>query len=506
MTIKQKVAYIWGPVTSFNGPLAAHLVKRGWHVHFACKSTLNLLSLSPLDLKTQAQNMLHAALGGKENERVFKDRLKVVEPAEAIRFHNYDAIIFSALPPNFDESRAPRAPLAGSDFKAIIKAFRGTPTFIISSLWGGVQKDGVVPEELEFARRKPLTTWENTCQQYEQRILESLSGTESPWYLVRLPLISGDTRSGESIKHAGINTLLKEIDQEVSKPLFPAASLKLTYNPDSTLWFLPVDIAVNTFFNFIEDEQRPRICNLVSTQTTLNREWLSHLAESVNCPEVQAVEQDGLNLPDTLRKLLVDDVQVKTRNLYEVVGRYHLPPMRLDKEYFVKLMESARTHNWGEHVAPLDEQHTLDYSEQLAHYYFEKFVPERIEHGALKDARINGTSIGFHLRAGSIHGWLLRSKSNGEPEVVPFDPSLDKPDICFHFSGMTLTRLIQNKMHLQRAVIMREVEAQGNLFQLWRITSTIDKFLRENPIASKDVPGELQTSAFGHAFAEAEAD
>jgi hypothetical protein len=36
---------------------------------------------------------------------------------------------------------------------------------------------------------------------------------------------------------------------------------------------------------------------------------------------------------------------------------------------------------------------------------------------------------------------------------------------------------------------MRDVEAQGNLFQLWRITSTIEKFLRDNPIASKDVPG-----------------
>ncbi len=495
MTITQKTAYIWGPVTSFNGPLAAYLVKRGWHVHFACKSSLSLLSLSPLDLKTQAQSMLYAALGGKENERVFKDRLKVVEPAEAVKHHNYDAIIFSALPPNFDEARSPRAPLAGADFKAIMKAFRGTPTFIISSIWGGVQKDGVVPEELEFTRRKPLSNWEGICQQYEQRVLENLSGSESPWYLVRLPLLSGDTKTGESIKYDGIYTLLKEILQETSKPFFPAASLKLAYNPDSTLWFLPVDVAVNTFFHYIEDEARPRICNLVSTQTTLNREWLTHLAESLNCQEIKCSEQDGLNLPGTLRKLLLDNVQVKTRNLFEVAGRYQMPPMRLDKDYFDKMIQSGKSHNWGEHVTVIDEPSVLDYSEQLAHYYFERFVPERIEHGALKDAKINGTSIGFHLRAGSVHGWLLRSRPNGEAEVVPFDPSLHKPDICFHFSGTTLSRLIQNKMQLQRAVIMREVEAQGNLFQLWRITSTIDKFLRENPVVSKDVPELAQIYA-----------
>ena len=61
--MSQKVAYIWGPVTSFNGALAAHMARKGWQVHFACKSSLNLLSLSPLDLRTQAQSLLEAALG-----------------------------------------------------------------------------------------------------------------------------------------------------------------------------------------------------------------------------------------------------------------------------------------------------------------------------------------------------------------------------------------------------------------------------------------------------------
>jgi hypothetical protein len=112
----QKVAYIWGPVTSFNGPLAALLVMKGWHVHFACKSSLNLLSLSPLDLRTQAQTLLDAALGGRDKARAFKDRLKLVDPTEALKNTNYDAIIFGALPPNFDESRSPRAPWSGADF------------------------------------------------------------------------------------------------------------------------------------------------------------------------------------------------------------------------------------------------------------------------------------------------------------------------------------------------------------------------------------------------------
>jgi putative sterol carrier protein len=491
----QKVAYIWGPVTSFNGPLAALLVMKGWHVHFACKSSLNLLSLSPLDLRTQAQTLLDTALGGRDKARAFKDRLKLVDPSEALKNTNYDAIIFGALPPNFDESRSPRAPWSGADLKTILKTFKSVPIFVVSSIWGGVQKDGVVPEELEFARRKPLSNWEGICQQYEQRVLESLAGNESPWFLVRLPLISGDTRTGEAVKFSGIYTLLKELVSEGAKPFFGkgAQSIKLAYNPDSTLCFLPVDVAVNTFYRIIEDEARPRICNLVSTHMTLNREWLSYVAAAQGWEEIVSAESDGLNLPATLRKLLLDDVQVKTRNLFEVAGRYQLQPIRLEKEYFQKLIERAKQENFGAPAPEIAEVNPLDYTEQLAKYYFEKFVPEKISQGALANARIDDVSIGFHLRAGAIHGWILkRNQATADLTINQFDPGSGKPDICFHFSGMTLSRLIQNKMHLHRALLMREVEVEGNLFQLWKIVSAIDKFLRDNPISGQDIRSQIE--------------
>ncbi|MBK9203106.1 MAG: SCP2 sterol-binding domain-containing protein [Candidatus Obscuribacter sp.] len=496
-----KTAYIWGPVTSFNGPLAALLVMKGWHVHFACKSSLNFLSLSPLDLTTQAQTMLDSALGGKDNARTFKDRLKLVEPSE-IKNQHYDAIIFSALPPNFDESRSPRAPWTGADFRSIAKTFKGVPTFIISSLWGGVQKDGVVPEELEFARRKPLSQWENTCQQYELRLLESLSETESPWYLVRLPLLTGDTKSGATIKFAGIYSLIKELQQTLTKPIYAGQlsqnhkldKLKLTYNPDSTLWFLPVDVAVNTFFRILEDESRPRICNLVSTQMTLNREWLNHLGQTLGVEELIAAEPDGLNLSNTMRKLLLDDVQVKTRNLFEVSGRYQLLPVRLDREYLQKLLLYAQEHHWGEPQNPYVEDSGLDYSEKVAHYYFEQFVPEKIRQGALKNAKINGTKIGFKLKASSGQGWLLKSGSGELPEVTHFDPTFDKPDVCFYFSGMTLARLIQKKMHLKKALLMKEVTVEGNMLSVLKVAGTIEKFLQDFPLNPQDLIKSQQES------------
>lgn len=484
-----KTAYIWGPVTSFNGPLAAGLVLKGWHVHFACKSSLNFLSLSPLDLTTQAQTLLDAALGGKEQARTFKDRLKLVDPSE-VKNQHYDAIIFSALPPNFDEARGARAPWTGADFRTMARNFKGVPTFIVSSLWGGIQKDGVVPEELEFARRKPLSHWETTCQQYEQRLLENLSASESPWYMVRLPLLSGDTKTGTTLKMAGIYNLIKELKQALAKPLKSSSQLKLAYNPDSTLWFLPVDVAVNTFLRILDDENRPRICNLVSTQTTLNREWLSHLARALKADEIVAAEPDGLNLSNTIRKLLLDDVQVKTRNLFEVSGRYQLLPVRLDEDYLQKLISYAESVHWGEPQPPAStaEGSQVDYSEKVARFYFERFVPEKIAQGALNDAKINGSSVGFKLRASSFPGWLLKNAPDGStPQICVLDPAFDKPDVCFHFSGMTLAGLIQKKIHLSKALLMKEVTVEGNMLQVFKIAGTIEKFLKEFPLTQQDL-------------------
>ena len=54
--------------------------------------------------------------------------------------------------------------------------------------------------------------------------------------------------------------------------------------------------------------------------------------------EITPSDNDGLNLSGVIRKMLLDDVQVKTRNLFEVAGRYQLPPVRLDEEYFQKVL------------------------------------------------------------------------------------------------------------------------------------------------------------------------
>ena len=458
----QKTAYLWGPLSSFSGPLTALLVAKGWHVHIATKSALNIFSLSPLDLLSSGLAFIERCMGSHDHFRAYQDRIKFTDETEIVKGTTYDAIIFCGLPPNFDEPRVPRAPWAASRLPQIAKSLKGVPIVIVSSIWGGIQKDGVVPEEFEFERRKPITQWESACQFYEQKLLDSLSHVESSWCIVRVPMISGSAQSGEPANFTGPYHLFGELAHVMEgsgKMQLSSSSkiLKMNYHPDSTLWFLPVDLATLTLWRFLEDENRPRICNLVSTQATLNREWLQYLAQALGYEEVIASESDKLSLPGTLRKMLLDDVQIRTRNLFEASGRYQLSPVRLDKDYFDKVVAVGRAMHWGH--PPLRNNKTLTYSQRLAKYYFECFVPSHFDESLLKKAAMDGTTIGFVLTGADRRGWILKAAS-GNTVVERLDPAGEKPSICFRFSGSTMTRLIQSRLSLHRALLLKRVEVE----------------------------------------------
>ena len=487
-----KTVYLWGPLSSFAAPLAAWLMYQGWHVHVATKSALDLLSLSSLDLASSARGYLEKALGGRDRFRTFRDRFKLIESAEPSRDTKYDALIFCGLPPNYDEARVPRAPWTASELPKLAHVLKGVPVFLISSLWSGIQKDGVVPEELEFQRRKPLSHWERICQSYETRLLKALTTIEANWYFVRIPMIAGATTNGESFNFTGPSNLFRELDplqKTYETPgmisnILPGRTIQLAHNPDSTFWFLPIDTVVHMFWRFLEDNHRPRICNLVSTQATLNREWLHHLAGSLGLKEIVPCSKDLLNLPSVLRKVLLDNVQVKTHNLFEAAGRYHLAPVKFDKEYFDKIVHASRQKCWGQDQAVLAP--SIQFSPRLASYYFEQFIPLKFSDTLLRKVTARNTTVGFFLKDLNGSGWILKSP-NGNLIVEKYERGNEKPKVSFSFSVQTMARLIQNKIPLYHALLLREIEVGGPLLDALKVAQIIDQFLKEHRLSAEQL-------------------
>ncbi|MDZ4834147.1 MAG: SCP2 sterol-binding domain-containing protein [Candidatus Melainabacteria bacterium] len=481
----QKTAYIWGPISSFTGPLVSFLVKKGWHAHVACKSSLNLLSLSPLDLRSSVQAGIEAALGGHDKAKAFQDRIKIVEHNEFAKGTTYDAVVFSGIPPNFDEPRGPRAPWSAHELKDVLNGTKGAPLFVVSSLHGGVQADGVVPEEYEFSRRKPQTTWESICQQYETKVIEKLKNLEHPWFLVRLPLLAGATVDGATLNYSGIYSLLRELSEKarsIKELQREIKEIKLNFNPNSTLWFMPVDTAVYTFWRFIEDDQRSRTLNLIPTNSLLNMEWIKSVGKGLGV-NIRDDDEDRLNVNPVLRKLLTDNVQVKNRNLFEVAGRYHIPPVQIDEAYFQQIMAKAEGKSWGETPAPEPKKPTgVSYSDRLARFYFEEILPDLLNSDSLLDKAIaQCRSIGFVIKEASDLRWHL-TRDDGQTILSRYEVTDERPKVCFKLSGNALVSLIQSKMPLHRALLMRVVEVEGPIFETLKVTNMIERFWKENPV------------------------
>jgi hypothetical protein len=486
----QKTAYIWGPISSFTGPLVTFLVNKGWHAHVACKSSLNLFSLSPLDLRSSVQGAIDAAFGGHDKAKTFQDRIKIVEHNEFAKGTIYDAVVFSGMPPNFDEPRAPRAPWSANELKDVLHGTKGAPLFVVSSLHGGVQQDGVVPEEYEFSRRKPQTTWESICQQYETKVIEKLKNWEYPWFLVRLPLLSGATADGATLNYSGLYPLFKELfdkAQVLKEIQREVKEIKLHFNPNSTLWFMPVDTAVYTFWRFIEDEQRSRTLNLIPTNPLLNMEWIKSVGKSLGVT-IRDDDEDRLSVNPVLRKLLTDNMQVKNRNLFEVAGRYHIPPVHIDEAYFERILSRAAGKEWGDSNAAAEERKKaataagVSYSDKLARFYFEEILPDLLNSDSLLDKAIEkGRSIGFVIKETSDLRWYL-TRDQGQTVLSRYELTDERPKVCFKLSGNALLNLIQSKIPLHRALLMRIVEVEGPIFETLKVTNLIERFWKENPV------------------------
>lgn len=487
MTNEKKTALLWGPISSFTGPLTAWLITKGWHVDIACKSSLNLLSMSPLDLKSHAQTLIERSFQSRKKALAFSDKFNFQEQTSKNKKSKekvYDAIIFAGLPPNFDESRGPRAPWSANELDELLKAHPDSELIVISSIYAAVQEDGVVPEDASCERRKPLTNWENTCQQYETKILEILDEKEYRFSLVRLPLICGATDDGSTIKHNGLYSLFKAINQ-FAKSEEEENEVTLNFAPDATLWYLPIDTAVYIFWRFLEDGRRPELLNMVATNPSLNREWLEHLVSVFEIDQIVASENENILLPQQITSLLTDNVQVSSKNLFGAAGRYHIPPFIADKNYFQKIIDQSQAFlNETKPTGKEKIKKTIN-SDKLIALYFEEFLPTVLNtDGVLDKAILKGKEIGFKVKEASEGTWILKCL-DGESIAQKISEEDKLPSICFKLSGPTLLKLLEKKVPFHRALLLREVEVVGNPIKIMKIVRLLEKSFNENTLSKE---------------------
>lgn len=476
-----KTAYVWGPVSNFSATLLATLLENGWQIHLACKSALHM-SLSPLDMPSTAQHNIEKAAGSLEKYKTFSERLVFLDTDEVQKGTTYDIVLFLGLPSNFDEPRVSRAPWAAEELTNINNKLKGVPVIIFSSLSGGIQSDGVVPEEIEFERRKPRSHFEGVCQQYEAKILKNINKIEAKWHLVRIPLVLGNSQDGRSLNFTGLYNLLQELylakialgDNPESK------SIELAYDPNMTCWMLPCDVATHLVLKIVEDPQRPTICNVVSTRSTLSQEWMHDLAHGLGVQSIVSVEKDNLNLPSTLRPILSDHLNIKTRNLFELLGRHQQTPMNVSPDYFKKVIDYAVSNNWGQTRAAAPE---AGFSATKAHEYFEEFLPSNLDKKMLKALAAFSGGLAFQITGEDQCQWLLQNQ-DGKATVSPYVPDTHKAQAVFQINPTAFGKLSSGRLYFEQALLTRALQVAASPLTSLKACDFFRRFLRHHHFTS----------------------
>lgn len=199
------------------------------------------------------------------------------------------------------------------------------------------------------------------------------------------------------------------------------------------------------FWRFLEDEDKPQLLNMVPTNPTLNREWVAHLCSVFGIDNIEESNEGDLNLSPTITKLLKDKVQVTSKNLYALAGKYHIPPVITDPAYFKKLVDNASDEFLdvaNEKAGKKDK--SINY-EKLIKLYFEDFLPSVLNTDGFIDKAISkGKEIGFKIKETSDDIWILKSQ-NGESIAQKSTLENQKPKVCFKLSSGTLFRLLEKR-------------------------------------------------------------
>lgn len=470
-----KTAYVWGPVSSFSASLLAAMLEKGWTIHLATKSALQI-SLSPLDLSSSAQQSVEKAVG-TDRFKLLNERLVFLDNGDVQKGTTYDIALFMGLPSNFDEPRVSRAPWAAEELPAVCAKLKGVPVIIFSALSGGIQSDGTVPEEIEFERRKPRSHFEAVCQSYEAKILKATSKFDNKWHLVRIPLVLGSTIDGRSSNFTGLYNILHELyNAKIQLGDNPETkTLELHYDPNSTCWMLPNDVATTLVLSLIEDPQRPSICNVVSTQSTLCQEWMHELAVGLGVKAITPAEKDAVNLPGTLRAVLGDSIHVKTRNLFELQGRHQHVPVSLGSDYFAKVIDYANKHNWGQARANAPEP---GFSAEHAREYFETFLPEKLDKKMMKDLASLTGGIAYQITGEEDSSFVVQAV-DGNVVVSRFEPSNHKPAATFTIAANTFAKLVAGKISFEQALITRALQVSAGPLVMLKVCDLERKILRK---------------------------
>jgi thioester reductase-like protein len=331
-------------------------------------------------------------------------------------------------------------------------------------------------------------SYEATKCRAELKVQEWTQRTGLPAYVFRPGVVVGDSETG-SIRHFdGMYNLLRFFDNIAG--LIGLQKFRAIASPNATKNLVPVDYVALAAWEIFQSG-RPGTFHLTHPEPIRLDDLRAIFGELMHIPGVRLVSEDAFRerkptkyellyqrTANYYQPYLRDEPKFDRSNTHAVLGRgkFSAAVPRLDRLFFVRLLDYARRRQWGK--LPIEEESKQSSLDRNVMVYFDDFLAGKLHQSLLPELRRLTASCRVVIDERDDLGWGLRI-CKGQLEEI----SRNGIDCActFYVDHGSFRDIVSGRQSPQQAFFDKKIEIRGNMETGLKLATVLAAFFRRYP-------------------------
>jgi thioester reductase-like protein len=403
-------------------------------------------------------------------------------------FDGICAVFHCAASTEFPDSNAELSQRVNVEGTANVLELAGSlriPVCHISTAYIAGRRRGVVTEEETDVGQSFNNVYERTKCQAEVLVHRWALEMDLPAMVFRPSIVIGDSKNGRIARFNGMYNLLRFFD--AAAPAIRNEPIRVVAKPQATKNFIPVDYLAKAVWQIV-DHGVAGTYHLTNPQP-LTLAPLRDIYSSLFDINGKLVDEDDFRQKRATRSellfkranalyqpYLAEEPVFDRTNTDAVLDRTGVTAPIIDSAYFARLLEYARSVQWGKYQA--EQPEISDSSRALVERYFGEFLASKMHKRLLPDLR--RLSASFRI---IVKGWPQMSWSLAIEHGVLTSISRNGT-VCqcsFIVDSDTFEQLTSGRLAPQQAFFKKRIDIKGSIETGLKLAPVLAVFFRKFP-------------------------
>lgn len=359
------------------------------------------------------------------------------------------------------------------------------PICHISTAYIAGRRRGVVTEDETDVGQGFNNVYEHTKCQAEVLVHKWALETGLPAMVFRPSIVIGDSQKGRIARFSGMYNLLRFFD--AAAPAIGDEQIRVVAKPQATKNFISVDYLAKAVWELVEQGVAGTY-HLTNPQP-LTLAQLREIYSSLFDINGKLVDEDDFRQNRATRAellfkranslyqpYLAEEPVFDRTNTDSVLGRTGVTAPVIDLAYFARLLEYARSVQWGKSQA--EQPEISDSSRASVERYFEEFLANKIHERLLPDLRRLSASFRIVIKGRPKMSWSLAIEKGVLTSISRNGMACQ---CSFIVDGDAFGQITAGRLTPQQAFFRKRINIKGNIETGLKLATVLAVFFRKFP-------------------------